>query len=158
MSECVFCMIVRGDAASHKVWEDHEHLAFLSIYPNTPGVTVVITKDHYGSYVAALPEKTSSALFKAACDVARLLDSQFDDVGRTGIVFEGFGVDHAHAKLFPMHGTGDVSTWKPIRSRVDKFFDRYEGYLSSHDYRKASDLELQRLAKWLRGNNRIDIR
>jgi histidine triad (HIT) family protein len=152
MSECVFCMIARGDAASHKIWEDCDHLAFLSIYPNTPGVTVVITKEHYGSYVATLPEKVSSALFRAACDVARLLDSQFDDVGRTGIIFEGFGVDHAHAKLFPMHGTGDVSVWRPIRSRVGKFFDQYEGYLSSHDYRKVNDRDLQRLAKRLRGN------
>lgn len=152
MSECVFCMIAHDDAVSHKVWEDPDHLAFLSIYPNTPGVTVVITKEHYESYVATLPEKVSSALFRAACDVARLLDSRFDDVGRTGIVFEGFGVDHAHAKLFPMHGTGDVSVWRPIRSRVDKFFDQYEGYLSSHDYRKANDRDLQRLAKRLRRN------
>jgi diadenosine tetraphosphate (Ap4A) HIT family hydrolase len=145
-------MIVRGDALSHKVWEDQEHLAFLSIYPNTPGVTVVITKEHYGSYVAALPEDISSALFRAACDVARLLDSQFDDVGRTGIIFEGFGVDHAHAKLFPMHGTNDISAWKPIRSQVDKFFDQYEGYLSSHDHRSTSELDLQQLAKRIRGD------
>lgn len=152
MNECVFCMIVRGDAASHRVWEDFEHIAFLSIYPNTVGAMVVITKEHYGSYVAALPEKASSGLFRAACEVARLLDSRFDDVGRTGIVFEGFGVDHAHAKLFPMHGTGDISVWRPIKSRVDKFFDHYEGYLSSHDCRKANDGDLERLARQLRGD------
>ncbi|MGH8906705.1 MAG: HIT family protein [Egibacteraceae bacterium] len=153
MSECLFCMIARGAAPSHKVWEDPEHLAFLSIYPNTLGVTVVITKEHYGSYVADLPEKTSAGLFKAACEVAHLLDSQLEDVGRTGIVFEGFGVDHAHAKLFPMHGTGDIPVWRPIRSRVDKFFDQYEGYLSSHDYRKAHDGDLARLARRLHGNS-----
>jgi histidine triad (HIT) family protein len=93
-----------------------------------------------------------SALFRAACEVALLLDSKFADVGRTGIVFEGFGVDHAHAKLFPMHGTGEVSVWRPIRSRVDKYFDRYEGYLSSHDCHKVDDRDLQELAKRLRGN------
>ncbi len=152
MSECIFCMIARDGAAGYKIWEDCEHLAFLSIYPNTLGVTVVITKEHYGSYVAALPEKTASGLLKAACEVAHLLDSRFDDVGRTGIVFEGFGVDHAHAKLFPMHGTGNLSVWRPIKSRVDKFFDHYEGYLSSHDYRRANDGDLERLARRIRGN------
>ncbi len=150
ITECMFCMIVRGDAAAHTVWQDCEHLALLSIYPNTVGTTVVITKKHYSSYVAALPEKVSSGLFRAACKVALLLDSRLDDVERTGIVFEGFGVDHAHAKLFPMHGTADIAIWRPIKSRVDKFFDHYEGYLSSHDYRKADDSNLERLARRLR--------
>jgi hypothetical protein len=35
---------------------------------------------------------------------------------------------------------------------VDKFFDRYEGYLSSHDHRRADDADLRRLAEQLRGN------
>lgn len=155
MNECVFCMIVRGDSPSHRVWEDRDHLAFLSIYPNTPGVTVVITKEHCSSYVAALPEAVATALFVAACKVARILDSQLDDVGRTGVIFEGFGVDHAHAKLFPMHGTGDIEIWKPIKSRVDKFFDQYEGYLSSHDHLRANDTDLQKLAEQLRGSATI---
>lgn len=154
MSDCVFCMIVRGDADSHRVWEDRHHLAFLSIYPNTPGVTVVITKEHHGSYVAALPDTVATALFAAACKVARILDARLDDVGRTGVIFEGFGVDHAHAKLFPMHGTRDTSAWRPIRSNVDKFFDCYEGYLSSHDHRRANDAGLRKLAEQLRGDRR----
>ncbi|WP_197734991.1 HIT family protein [Photobacterium damselae] len=41
---CVFCEIVKGKLPCHKVWEDDKHLAFLSIYPNTKGFTVVILK------------------------------------------------------------------------------------------------------------------
>ena len=41
---CVFCKIVANESPSHRIWEDDNHLAFLSIYPNTPGVTVVIPK------------------------------------------------------------------------------------------------------------------
>lgn len=55
--------------------------------------------------------------------VALLLDEALDDVGRTGMIFEGYGVDHLHAKLFPMHGTGRNSEFKPIASSVDKYFD-----------------------------------
>jgi diadenosine tetraphosphate (Ap4A) HIT family hydrolase len=39
--DCVFCKIVAGEAPSHKLWEDADHLAFLSIFPNTEGTTVI---------------------------------------------------------------------------------------------------------------------
>ncbi len=47
---CIFCEIVRGSAPSYKVWEDEKHISFPDIFPNTEGVTVVIPKQHYGSY------------------------------------------------------------------------------------------------------------
>jgi histidine triad (HIT) family protein len=59
-------------------------------------------------------------------------------------------VDHVHAKLFPMHGTADMSEWKPIHSSVDKYFEKYEGYISSHDYKRADDETLADLAKKIR--------
>ena len=73
-----------------------------------------------------------------------------DDVGRTGMIFEGFGVDHVHAKLFPMHGTTDMEKWKEIKSNVDKFFEKYEGYISSHDYKREDDEKLKKLAEKIR--------
>ncbi len=103
--DCIFCKIVEGEAPSHKIWEDENYLAFLSIFPNTEGTTVVIPKKHYGSYPFDLPDNVLSDLILATKKVAKLLDSKLDDVGRTAMVFEGFGVDHVHSKLFPMHGT-----------------------------------------------------
>jgi diadenosine tetraphosphate (Ap4A) HIT family hydrolase len=151
MQDCIFCKIVNGEAPSHKVWEDGEHLAFLSIFPNTEGTTVVITKEHHPSYAFDLPDEVLSGLILAAKKVAKLLDSKLVDVGRTAMVFEGFGVDHIHAKLFPMHGTADMKEWKNIESNVAKYFDKYEGYVSSHDYERADDAALAELAEKLRG-------
>lgn len=142
---CIFCQIVSGDSPSHKVWEDDQHLAFLSIFPNTEGVTVVITKKHYPSYVFDLPEDVMLGLVSSAKKVAKLLDSKLDDVGRTAMVAEGFGVDHAHIKLFPMHGTKNED-WKPIHSDINKYFEKYAGYISSHDADRADDNELDKLA------------
>src|SRR3990167_5725986 len=105
MEGCVFCGIVSGKLPSHKIWEDGKHVAFLSIFPNTVGFTVVATKEHLPSYAFANDDKTISDLTLATKKVALLLDKAFDDVGRTGMFFEGFGVDHLHSKLFPMHGT-----------------------------------------------------
>jgi len=78
------------------------------------------------------------------------LDSAFDDVGRTGVMFEGFGVNHIHAKLFPMHGTKS-DEWKKHVSHVSKYFERYEGYISSHDCERADDAKLAELAHRIRG-------
>lgn len=150
MMDCVFCKIVRGEAPSHRVWEDEKHLAFLSIFPNTEGVAVVITKVHYPSYIFDLPEGVMAELILAVKKVAKLLDAKLEDVGRTAMVFEGFGVDHIHAKLFPMHGTADMKEWKPIESKVEKHFDQYEGYISSHDYKREDDEKLATLAKKMR--------
>ena len=79
-----------------------------------------------------------------------LIDAAFEDVGRTGMIFEGFGIDHVHTKLFPMHGTANMKEWKPLKSTMDKYFERYEGYISSHDYQRADDATLSALATKIR--------
>jgi histidine triad (HIT) family protein len=147
MNECIFCKIVKGEIPCHKIWEDDKHLAFLSIFPNTEGFSVVITKEHFGSYAFDLPDEVLSGLILATKKVAKLLDSKLDDVGRCGMIFEGFGVDHIHSKIFPMHGTKDMSKWQPIKSKVEKYFDKYEGYISSHDYKREDDEKLANLVK-----------
>ncbi|MFK7461771.1 HIT family protein, partial [Pseudomonas sp. Env-10] len=35
--DCIFCSIARRTAPCHLLWEDQTHMAFLSIFPNTPG-------------------------------------------------------------------------------------------------------------------------
>ena len=149
MEECIFCKIAKGEMPCHKIWEDEKHLAFLSIFPNTEGFSVVITKEHYPSYAFDLPEDVFKDLVVAAKKVGKLLDEKLSDVGRTGMMFEGFGVDHIHAKLFPMHGT-KMPDWKPIESKIDKYFEKYEGYISSHDYKRADDEKLSELTKKIR--------
>lgn len=148
--DCIFCKIVLGEAPAHRVWEDEKHLAFLSIFPNTLGFTVVVTKQHYPSYAFDNLDEVLTGLVLATKKVAKLLDAAFEDVGRTGMFFEGFGVDHLHSKLFPMHGTANMAEWKPIESKVRTFFEKYPGYLSSHDADKADDTELAKIAEKVR--------
>lgn len=131
--DCIFCQIVAGKSPSYKIWEDKEHLAFLSIYPNTLGASVVIPKKHYQSYAFQLPDDVLSNLTKAAAKVGRLLDAAFEDVARTALIYEGFGINHVHAKLFPLHHTTQEE-WTPIHTDFNKYFDRYEGFVSSHEY------------------------
>lgn len=150
MPECIFCAIAAGRTPCHKIWEDEKHLAFLSIFPNTEGFSVVITKRHYPSYAFDLPDQVLTELILAAKRVGRLLDRKLEDVGRTGLILEGFAVDHAHAKLFPMHGT-KMPQWRPLSRPLDRYFERYEGYISSHDYRREDDGRLAALAARIGG-------
>lgn len=43
--------------------------------------------------------------------------------------------------------------WKQVSSNVDKYFDQYEGYISSHDFKRADDGELAKLAEGIRDFN-----
>ena len=62
---CIFCDIVEGKSPCHKVSEDEKHIAFLSIFPNTKGFTVVIPKAHYGSYAFDQSDEVLSHLVLA---------------------------------------------------------------------------------------------
>jgi diadenosine tetraphosphate (Ap4A) HIT family hydrolase len=148
--DCIFCKIVSGESSCHKIWENETHMAFLSIFPNTEGFSVVIPKTHYGSYAFDAEPKILSELILAVQQVAKLLDAKLDDVARTGMIFEGYGVDHLHAKLFPMHGTKN-GAWEQHKSNIDKYFEKYEGYISSHDYKRADDEKLNTLSKKIIG-------
>ena len=138
----------------HLVDENEDFMAFLTIFPNTLGATVVIPKKHYPSYAFDLEDDVLTGLMLYTKQIAKKLDHFFEDVGRTAMVFEGFGVDHIHAKLFPMHGTKQMhENWKQVSSNVDKYFDQYEGYISSHDFKRADDGELAKLAEGIRDFN-----
>lgn len=153
-SDCIFCQIAQNKASAHKVWESKTHLAFLSIFPNTEGFTVVIPKQHYGSYAFEQNDQVLQELIVASKKTAQVLDNYFADVSRCGVFFEGFGIDHLHSKLFPMHGTGGLKNWAAIESKnFDKYFEKYPGYLCSNNSHRADDEKLTKLATAIRQSN-----
>lgn len=149
--DCIFCQIATGQAPCHKIWEDDKHLAFLGIFPNTEGFTVVIPKDHYPSYAFENDDRILADLTLAAKKVGLLLDKSFSDVGRTGMIFEGFGVDHLHAKLIPMHNTKS-DTFQQHLSTCKDYYETYQGYLCTNDSIRADDAKLAALAAKIRSN------
>lgn len=152
-NNCVFCQIVAGQMPAHKIWEDDEHIAFLSIFPNTKGFTVVATKAHHGSYAFKQSDEVLQKLIVATKKTAQLLDSFFEDVARCGMFFEGYGVDHLHSKLFPMHGTQTLEGERGFEDKkIDNYFEEYPGYLSSNDSKRADDGELAKLATEIRAH------
>ena len=147
MSGTLFDRIVRDEIPSWKVWEDSGHLAFLTPFPSTPGVTVVIPKANPGDYLFALPEQTFLALLLATRTVARILERAFD-VSRVAMVFEGTGVPHVHAKLYPLHGPlgGQTGVW----SSAQEFHAEYVGHLTTADGPRLADAELDAIRERVR--------
>ncbi|TDG95655.1 HIT family protein [Cardinium endosymbiont of Culicoides punctatus] len=149
-TNCIFCDIVAGRAPCHKVWEDAGYLAFLSIFPNTEGFTVVIPKHHLSSYIFDHSLDEIYSLMRAAKHVSSILVNKFTTVARTALIFEGYGVNHLHVKLIPLHGT-KTEHWNQMTSTIKNKFETYPGYISSHDAERESDEKLAALAAFLRG-------
>ncbi|KAK5856598.1 hypothetical protein PBY51_008182 [Eleginops maclovinus] len=70
----LFSCIVRGEQQQWRVWEDNEHVAFLTPYPNTAGLTIVVPRKPLSSDIFKLEEADYKALIVATCKVAKLLE------------------------------------------------------------------------------------
>ena len=145
---CIFCKIVSGEVPSFKVWEDEKHLAFLDIFPNTPGVVLVIPKEHQPSDPLLMDKKVFTDLMEATRVVGRKVVTAFEDVSRVGIMIEGTGVAHAHIKIFPMHGTKE--DWEKNKVEETRFFEIYPGFLSSNRSERMTEDQLGKLAEKIR--------
>ena len=151
-NKCPFCEIAAGRLPIASFWGDTEFMAFLSIDPNTEGLSCVIPKEHYGSDVLKMPDDILQRLILASKKVARILENYYSDVGRVGLIMEGTGIDHAHIKLVPMHGTENLKRgeWKQFLSGQEHWFDKYEGWTSSASGPRADFEKLNELAKKLK--------
>jgi histidine triad (HIT) family protein len=150
---CIFCEIVSGRLpSSERFWEDEHHIAFLSIDPNTEGFSCVIPKEHFGSDCLKMPDAELQQFVLAAKKVAGILEGFFPDVGRVGVIMEGTGIDHAHIKLVPFHGTEHLKRgeWQQSNSGKEFWFDKYEGYIASAGGPMADKQKLKALAQKLK--------
>ncbi|MCX6808127.1 MAG: HIT family protein [Candidatus Berkelbacteria bacterium] len=151
-NKCVFCEIVAGRIPAAIFWQDDEFMAFLSIDPNTEGFSCVVPKEHFGSDVLKMPDIKLEKFIIAAKKVAGVLENHFEDVGRVGLIMEGTGIDHAHIKLVPMHGTEYMKRgeWQQVLSGKEFWFPKYEGWICSGGGPKADFSELNNLAEGLK--------
>ena len=151
---CIFCKIVAGEIPANIIWESDEFMAFLSIDPNTEGFTCVIPKEHHDSDVLKMPDEILERYIVAAKTVAAILEKFFDDVGRVGLLMEGLGINHAHIKLMPLHGTENLKKgiWQQFLSGKQFWFPKYEGWVCSGSGPMADPEELKRLGDAIRNS------
>jgi len=128
MDSCIFCKIYKGDIDSAKFWEDDNFFAILDLNPNTKGMSLVLPKQHFDSYIFDMPDDTYQGLLVASKKVAKLLEKALG-VKRVALVMEGMGVNHAHVKLYPMYGTEESSI--EMGGHFTASFEKYPGYITT---------------------------
>ena len=150
MDDCIFCKIINGEIDSIKIWEDENFLAILDGYPNTKGMTLVMPKAHYVSYVFDIPEPVYLGLMEATRKVAKILEKGLD-VKRVAQVMEGMGINHSHIKLYPLYGLEEK--FKEMWAKDQVFFDSYQGYISTQLGPKAEREDLRKVAEEIKSKN-----
>ncbi len=71
MNDCIFCMIIRGDIPSKKVYEDELCYAFYDINPLAPTHFLVVSKQHLAS-AAEITEENAALVGHIYTVIARL--------------------------------------------------------------------------------------
>jgi diadenosine tetraphosphate (Ap4A) HIT family hydrolase len=118
----LFAKIIRGEVPQWRIWEGTTHIAFLTPFLSTPGVTVVASRKHLSSNIFELDDEDYEALVGAAHLVATILKNSMG-LTECGMFFEGLEIDCAHVKLVPV--IADAGTL----SRTTETEDFHEQYL-----------------------------
>lgn len=109
-TRCIFCMIVRGEAPMHRVYEDADTLVFMDIFPVADGHTLVIPKAH-AENVYEVDADTLTAIARTSHRVAAAIRAELVPDGL--MVFQlngaaaGQTVFHYHMHLLPRR-SGDA--------------------------------------------------
>ena len=140
-SKTLFEKLANNEIPNWKVWEDDKHMAFLTPFPNTPGVTVVAPKKNIGDDAFEISDDDYQELLAVAKRMVKVLKKALG-VSRVALVIEGLGVPHVHIKLFPLHGDlENASNWQ----NNNQFYEEYIGYLTTNNGPPMSDEELSKL-------------
>ena len=109
-ANCIFCKIVAGQVPCTKLYEDEDVLASLDVNPVTYGHTLVISKEHYSTFLS-----TPKAIMNKVMNVAqRIGQVQIEQLGAKGVnilinSYEAAGqvVPHFHVHVIPRYTAKD---------------------------------------------------
>ncbi len=118
MSDTIFSKILAGDIPCHKLYEDDLVLAFLDIFPLSPGHTLVIPKEPAAT-IDALSDESAAAIGRVLPRLARAVmkatgTDQYNILQNNGPRAHQ-AVFHVHFHIIPKteEGSGLGVEWKP---------------------------------------------
>ncbi|QKE62615.1 HIT family protein [Aquipseudomonas campi] len=124
----IFALIIRGEAPCYKLYEDDDVLAFLDVFPQSYGHTLVIPKKAAARNIL---EIDSDSLAKVMAVVQRLTRVLVDELQPVGVQVAQFNGAPAGQTVFHIHM---------------HIVPRFEGEkLGVHASAKADAAELERL-------------
>lgn len=141
MNDCIFCKIVKGEIPSHQLYEDHDFLVFLDVFPAHRGHTLVIPKKHYEN-IFEMPEDIAEKVMGVGKKIVQAIE---DALNADGYNFlqnnreqSGQKVMHYHLHIIPRYKKDG-----PKGAHHSVYPERY-------DY-QADPKELANIAKLIKG-------
>jgi histidine triad (HIT) family protein len=111
LDDCVFCAIVTGRAAAHRLLEDEHTVSFLNIAPATAGHALVVPRRHADG-LWDLEDEELARVARAAGRVARLLRRALDPAGVNLVHATGVAawqsVFHFHLHVVPRYRADEL--------------------------------------------------
>lgn len=107
MQDSIFTKIIKGEIPCHRIYEDDQVIAFLSINPFAPGHTLVVPKQQIDQ-LWDLDEDEYAYLMDTVRKIGRHLRTA-SGKDRVGIAVKGFEVPHVHVHLVPLSRGEGVS-------------------------------------------------
>ena len=116
----IFSKIVNGEIPCYKVAEDTNYLAFLDIFPVSPGHVLVIPKVET-DYLFDLSDQDLAGLILFSKRVAKAIKLAIP-CKKVGVAVLGLEVAHAHIHLIPLNSESDINFLKPkLKFTADEF-------------------------------------
>lgn len=121
--DCIFCKIINHDLPNYTVYEDDHSLAFLDIFPQTKGHTVVIPKVHAETIFDLADADlchVNLAVKRAMEKIKTVLKPDGFTVGWNHGDAGGQAVPHMHIHIFPRwQGDGGGSMHSVVKKQAD---------------------------------------
>ena len=103
----IFAKIIRGEAPCYKVYEDEQVLAFLDLFPQSYGHTLVIPKQAQARNLLEADDASLAGLISAVRRIAQALVDELKPAGVQVAQFNGAPagqtVFHLHFHIVPRH-------------------------------------------------------
>jgi histidine triad (HIT) family protein len=128
----IFAKIVRGEAPAAKVYEDHDTLAFMDVFPQGPGHTLVIHKRAQARNLLDVAPDDLHAVIDTTQRVARAVRAALKPDGVFVAQFNGMAagqtVFHLHFHVIPRwadvplgrHGEGGIAAMSDLKALAEQ--------------------------------------
>ncbi len=104
MKDCLFCNIIKGEQASYTLYEDDDLKVIMDAFPNSPGHTLIIPKEHYKD-LDDIDIELLTKIFKKAKDIKKLLETKLNPESIILVQNNGKAekIKHFHLHLIPTY-------------------------------------------------------
>lgn len=104
MKDCLFCNIIKGEQASYTLYEDDDLKVIMDAFPNSPGHTLIISKEHYKD-LDDIDIDLLTKILKKAKDIKKLLETKLNPESIILVQNNGEAekIKHFHLHIIPTY-------------------------------------------------------